>query len=454
MFNGTTDQQGAQVAAYESDVLSQRCWLFLRPLFQQLAQHLDRRLVKTFLDLVFVILLHRNRQQGLLLSELGDHLLGAHRGPAGSKRIAKLLHSPRWQAAWLEAYLWERGDQRVNELLHPKEEVYVIWDESVLEKPESLQAEGLCAVRSTKAARLKRIKPGFFNPPGGRPIFVPGFNWLQVVVTGLHGVPTLTHVRWWTTRGERCSDKRTQEQAVLQRVSQLWGSLVIHIWDRGFAGAPWTLLALAHRVRFIVRWKKDYKLVGPDGQAKKPWEITRGKRSWDHRLIWDARRRCERKTGVIAVPVHLPEDDHPLWLVVSRPGPGRKPWYLLTSEPVNTAEEAWRIVIAYARRWQIEMSIRFTKSELAFECPRLHKWESRLKFLWIATLAYAFLLSLLISITQPGGDWLLRNWCHRKGKRSRETPAPLYRLRLALSRLWLYFRPPPLPRLSPGLNSG
>lgn len=31
-----------------------------------------------------------------------------------------------------------------------------MWDESVLEKPESLRAEGLCAVRSSKAARLKR----------------------------------------------------------------------------------------------------------------------------------------------------------------------------------------------------------------------------------------------------------------------------------------------------------
>lgn len=54
-----------------------------------------------------------------------------------------------------------------------------IWDESVLEKAESLQLEGLCAVRSSKARRLKRIKLGFFNPPGGRPIFVPGYHWLQ-----------------------------------------------------------------------------------------------------------------------------------------------------------------------------------------------------------------------------------------------------------------------------------
>ena len=69
--------------------------------------------------------------------------------------------------------------------MQQKEEAYVIWDESVLEKSESLQAEGLCAVRSTKAARLKRIKPGYFNPPTDRPIFVPGFNWLQAIGHGV-----------------------------------------------------------------------------------------------------------------------------------------------------------------------------------------------------------------------------------------------------------------------------
>ena len=56
------------------------------------------------------------------------------------------------------------------------EDVLALWDESVVEKSESIKLEGLCAVRSSKAARLKRIKPGFFNPPGGRPIFVPGMQ--------------------------------------------------------------------------------------------------------------------------------------------------------------------------------------------------------------------------------------------------------------------------------------
>ena len=229
MLKGTSKAQKMQ----DSRGLEDACWKFSQPLLEQLHRRLDRRLVKTFLDLVLVILIHRHRNNGLLLSELGDQLLGGERGPAGVKRIANLLHSPKWSSKLILNYLWKRGQERVRELVRQKESVYVIWDESVLEKSESLKAEGLCAVRSSKAARLKRIKPGYFNPPGGRPIFVPGINWLQVLVTGMRGSPVLAHLSWWTTRGEKASHKREVEGRILKKVRKLWGLKVIHIWDRG-----------------------------------------------------------------------------------------------------------------------------------------------------------------------------------------------------------------------------
>lgn len=444
MNKGTSKQAKKQ----DSRVLENQCWEYLKPFLEEVHKKIDRRLVKTLLDLVLVILMHRHRNNGLLLSELGDHLLGGERGPAGVKRIASLLHSVKWQSVWILKYLWRQANEKVKELVGQKEEAYVIWDESVLEKAESLKAEGLCAVRSTKAVRLKRIKPGYFNPPTGRPIFVPGFNWLQILVTGMKGAPVLAHLCWWTTRGEKASQKRVEEGKILRKVAKLWGRKVVHIWDRGFAGSPWTTLALDHRLRFILRWNKSYHLIGPDGRKHEVWKISRGKRSWEYRMIWDARRRCLRKTGVIALPVHLPEDDRQLFLVVSRPGYGRKPWYLLTTEPIGNPEQAWNIIFAYARRWQIEMSLRFTKSEMAFESPRLLQWEPRLKFLLIASLAYAFLLSLL-SNTDFLFDFISR-YCHRTGKWSRDISAPLYRLRLALSRLWCLFRPHSLPSLNSG----
>lgn len=444
MFKGTSKAEKMQ----DSRVLENACWKFAQPLLGEMHKRLDRRLVKTFLDLVLVILIHRHRNNGLLLSELGDHLLGGERGPAGVKRIAKLLHSTKWRSTLIITQLWKQAQQRVRELAGQKETVYVIWDESVLEKSESLKAEGLCAVRSSKAARLKRIKPGYFNPPGGRPIFVPGINWLQVLVTGMRGSPVLAHLSWWTTRGEKASQKREVEGRILKKVQKLWGGTVIHVWDRGFAGSPWTTLALDHGLRFVLRWTKGYHLIGPDGRKHEAWKIARGKPSWEYRMIWDARRRRLCRTGVIAFPIHLPDDERQLYLVISRPGHGHKPWYLITTEPVHTTQQAWQIIFAYARRWQIEISLRFTKSEMAFESPRLFKWEARLKFLLIATVAYAFLISLLQDFTAAMA--FLTKYCHRTGKWSQVTSAPLYRLRLAISSLWLAFRPHSLPLLDSG----
>lgn len=419
---------------------------FLGGFLGQLNRRMDRRLVCTFLGIVMAILCHRHRQQGLLLSELGAYLLGPERSRAGTKRLSNLLHSPKWQAQLIVQYLWRQGHQRVAALRAAGERPLVLWDESVLEKPESLAAERLCAVRSSKALRLKRIKPGYYNPPGGRPIFVPGFNWLQALVIGRQGPPTLAHMAWWTTRGEHPTSKRQLEQGVLRKMIRLWGTQVLHIWDRGFAGQPWLDYALAQGACFVMRWPKHFKLIDELGRARKPGQISQAKRSWEHRLLWDARRRCQRKVGIIAFPVRHIAQQRPLWLVVAR-RKNQPPWYLLTTDTIQQPADAWHIVQAYARRWQVEMAIRYAKTELAFESPRLQAWQTRQKLLLIASLCYAFLLSLLHPQFQPFRTWLLRTFCHRSGKRSRETPAPLYRLRLAISHFWLSHPPPFLSRL-------
>lgn len=450
MNQDTAVVASVQASRETSGFLAHQCYDFLRPVLCDLNRLLDRRLVQTVLDLLLVIVIHRHRNHGLVLSELGGHLLGGAHAPAGVKRIANLLHSVRWSGDVVDDFLWRQADQHLHELHNTDQVAYILWDESVLEKPESLKTERLCAVRSSKAARLKRIKPGYFNPPGGRPVCVPGFHWLQIVVVGLRGRLTVAHLHFWTTRGAAASQRLPEESALLQTLADRWGAQVVHVWDRGFAGEPWLSAALAQRVRFIVRWKKGNKLVNAQGELKKAWEISRGKRSVDHRLIYDCRRRCDRKTGVVFLPVQLPQTPAPLWLVVSRPGHGRLPWYLITNEPITTPDEAWRIILAYNRRWQIEMSIRFDKSELAMESPRLRDWDARWKLLLLVALAHAFLLTLLAPCCDKIREWLLATWCHRTGQRSRTTATPLYRLRLALSHLWLTFRPHSLPRLNPG----
>lgn len=116
-------------------------------------------------------------------------------------------------------------------------------------------------------------------------------------------------------------------------------------------------------------------------------------------------------------------------------------WYLVTNLPIHTEEEAWKIVFAYRRRWQIELSFRSGKSELGMESPRLWSWENRLKLLGIVTLVYAFLLFLLNPLSKNVVSQMFQMTCHRTGKRYRDVIVPLYRVRWALSRLWNDHRP-------------
>jgi hypothetical protein len=429
----------------------QRLVQFVFPLLVTLNQHLDVRLVRTFLATLEAIVQWRNRAHGLLLSELGAYLASPEHAPAGTKRLSNLLRSPNWAASLIAQFLWSNACAQVARLSASGEEPLAVWDESVLEKPESITSEGLCAVRSSKARRLKRVRPGFFNPPGGRPICVAGLHWLGLLITSRRTAPVVAAMEWWTSRGERATTHKRVLHELLARTKQAWGRQVRHVFDRGFASGPWLHTLLEGELRFVLRWKKRQKLLDGWGEVRKAWQIAQGKRSWEYRALRDPRTGQARKVGIVALPVNHPEHAQPLWLVVARPGKGQEPWYLLTSDVVRTAEQAWEVALAYARRWQIETTWRYSKSELAMESPRLWSWERRVKLLLMVTLVYGFLLSLLDEELEELRAALLRAGCHRTGKRSREVAAPLYRLRSALSRLWQDDRASPRThRLSSG----
>jgi len=88
---------------------------------------------------------------------------------------------------------------------------------------------------------------------------------------------------------------------------------------------------LPHKSNLYPALEQNYHPVGSDGRKHEVWKISHGKRSWD------ARRRCHPKTGGMALPVHLPEQDRQLFLVVPRPGYGRKPCYLITTQPISSS---------------------------------------------------------------------------------------------------------------------
>jgi hypothetical protein len=329
---------------------------FVAPLLRRLDQQLDRRLVVTFLETLQALLIWRHRNLGMLLSELGSYLAPPGHAPAGTKRLSNLLRSPNWQAQLLADWFWQQAVERVAALCDAGEEALLIWDDSVLEKSESDHHPDLCGVRSSKARRLTRIRKGFYRPPlSGPPISVAGLHWVGLLVCGLTGQPVVAAMQWWTRRGEHASDHKTVMGQLLACSRQQWGRQVRHVWDRGFAGTPWLFQVLESDLRFVLRWPKRYKLLDPSAERRKAWEIARGKRAWSTRQLYDPRGKERRTVGVLAISVTHGEHARPLWLVVARVKGGKEPWYLLTSDVVRTADDAWAVVMAYARRWQIEI---------------------------------------------------------------------------------------------------
>jgi hypothetical protein len=189
--HAATSARTAQADQLAAKRLAHQLATFLAPILRMLDQHLDRRLVTTFLATLGAILQSRNRAHGLLLSELGAYLLTPEQAPAGAKPLSNLLRSSRWKAKLLADWLWQHSDARFQALRASAEDALLVCDGSVLEKPETIKNNDLCALRSGKARRLKPIRPGFFTPPGLRPIGVPGLHWLGVLLLGRSGAATV-----------------------------------------------------------------------------------------------------------------------------------------------------------------------------------------------------------------------------------------------------------------------
>lgn len=171
--------------------LGMHLFRFLEPLVHELDVTVDKRPLRTLVQTVEAIVSFRDRSHGLVLSELGDYMDGLGRG-GGTKRLSTVIHHQGWKAQQIDEFLLQRADSQIARWEAQGEDGLLIWDATVLEKPESLSAEGLCAVRSSKALRLTRVKKGYYHPPG-KPIFVPGLHGIGLLLAGRsdHQGPTM-----------------------------------------------------------------------------------------------------------------------------------------------------------------------------------------------------------------------------------------------------------------------
>lgn len=246
-------------------------------------------------------------------------------------------------------------------------------------------------------------------------------------------------MHWWTTRGACATDLRSKEEELLRIFVRRWGNCLLHIFDRGYVSGPWLQVLQSLGVRYVIRWKKGLIFFTVEGQEKKLWQIGQGKKYLSHKELFDVQTQIRMAYDIWWAPVWHEASASQLYVVKVRAG--KKIWYLITNERIQKEEQAWEIVFAYRRRWQIETSFRYGKSELAMESPRLWSFENRLKLLGMVTLVYAFLLHLMDPIYQHLVQSVLSLRCHRTGKRCQKVFFPLYRLRWAISRLWNDYPP-------------
>lgn len=463
--------------------VAEECVGFLRPLLERLDEHLDVRLVRTVANAVMAIVANRNRPMALLKSELGQYLAGGpQHAPAGTKRLDRLIHSDKWRAEEAEDYLLDEAAMVAGEEAEGVGEgrVLLILDGSVVEKSESSEMEGLCPVRSAKARRLERPRPkmgtGYFHGKPAGPKVVPGFEWVSAIVTGWTGgegrrSAVLAGWHLYSKPKDQVDEdsevaRQKYQEAAADLLGRVLGALgrerVVCVWDRGYSGARWLSQALDEGLDFVVRWKKGNKLrplSAPSTRTKASshreeeegvlaWRLTAGLKAWGHGLIPNPRKPEEPlKVSYAAREVRMLHRDDALWLIVVRRDKGTRrrrgttePWRLVTTQPVRTAEECWRVVQAYAARWNVEQMIRYGKSELGIESVRVQNWEPRRKLLVLAALAYAFLVQLL-ALSPPDAIAHLLRWAHRTGRQANDLFRSLYRLRAALSYLWTKHTP-------------
>lgn len=411
---------------------------YLHPLLLALDHQIDKRLVRTFFDVFVSIMRFRNRPFGLVLSELGSYVLNPEHAPAGTKRVSNLLRSKKWSYSQIETFQLSKAKQRVESLSNQGKEVLFLWDDSVVEKAESWYSEGLCSVPSSKGKRLTKVKTGFYSPPKAR-ICVPGFDWSAVVITTLGSLPSVCMMRWWTTRGKHLTDRKSVFLQMLKVVRQHFQQAIVHVLDRAYASIDIITRLVEYQQHFILRWDKRFNLCDELGKLQNAGKHASKLPVAASRLIEDKERKKTRRVTIAYLKVFLPKHSTPLTLVVCRDAKkSQEPMLLLTNCEVNTKAQAWKTLFSYMRRWAIEQTFRFNKSELALESPRLWFWENRQKIMGIVSLVYDFLLQML-------KNWrsivmiIINKWCPRTGKRQLDTQLPLYRFRIALEHLFDYY---------------
>jgi len=305
----------------------------------------------------------------------------------------------------LSATLQAHGVMRLAE----ETDLWVVFDGSDLRKPHAETMEHL--------QRVKRLSGGGM---------VNGYRTLNAIGLGTDGKRGLLYHRLFSSAAPDFVSEPAETRTAIRSVGtalaprQANGTTVTAILDSGFDdvavwgevwGQGWQLVCrLYHRDRWVER---------TDGTACQLHEVAEGLR----RLTTVEAEMVVRKVGqtrpklqdveatISAVPLGVrwrtglrtaatgPEHSRQCWLVeVTLQRTETEAWWLLTDQPVETAEQAQRIFRMYCQRWAIEDAFKLAKSCLGWEQVQLLAYDAVRLLVALGWVAAGFLFELGVSL--------------------------------------------------------
>lgn len=141
--------------------------------------------------------------------------------------------------------------------------------------------------------------------------------------------------------------------------------------------------------QFIVRQRGDRAIITPGGTRMILRDYVEhlyqqgSHEIHGHRIVWGR--------------VHLPDHaDRPLSVVASwRPGRD-EPMILLTTQVIETLDQARQVLQYYKKRWACEEAVQFLKSRVGLEQFRVRRYEAMRRLALLAMLAMGFLTWILL----------------------------------------------------------
>ena len=343
-----------------------------------------------------VFLENTNSTKSLLLTELGTLLSGSDHGNAGVKRIGNLLRSENGSSTIIADFLKSITHNRIENMRSKNVRPLLIWDRSVLEKQESMRLEGLSPVISSKAKRLSRIKPGYYNSPVKGFINVPGFKVEAAVLTALSEGTSLFECNVYSLTGLYKEWWSNFMWYGFENMNNHSNNDVFHVFDSGYANT--TLLEFSERFneKFLVRWISNKHLIDAKGK-RLTHHISRGMKNKSFKVTYDKERKRNAGKLITWKKIRHPEmgnQEYTLSVVREKNRKG-SPIYLLTNLDIKTKQQAWEMLCSYMKRWEVEQMFRCCKAEIGMQSIRVQTWESRLKLFGIALLIYEFLKEII-----------------------------------------------------------